>query len=170
MTTLSDTRTPLTREDACSVHEQLAHCDCRLTAESARLEVAIAKAKSAFRDRTADDRILQARLEAFLLAYIGAHPDQFEKPRSIKTEFGEFGLRSVSDRLEVADEAAAIAWAGEHGHTDCLRQVTVLDRDAVKRRIKAGQAVPGCSLPSGERAYYKVAKALLEAAATTVEG
>lgn len=168
MPALTDTRT-LTLADAKAILEQLAHCDCKIASEQTRTEKRIAALKSECELRTAADRHLRDALEAKLTAFILSHQDQFQKPRAVRTDFGEFGLRAVTDKLVVANDDDVIAWAREQGYTDLLQEITVLVRDAVKKRLKAGEVVPGCSLPQGERAYYKVAKSMLDAATTLAE-
>jgi len=166
MPPLTDTRTVSTLSDAKIILQQLAHCDCRIASETARTEKRIAALKSEGELRTQSDRQQRDALEVKLNVFILSHQDLFAKPRSVKTDFGEFGMRSATNRLEVKDGAAAIAWARENGYADMLQEITILVKDAAKKRINDGEKVPGCSLPAGERPFYKVAKSMLEAAET----
>lgn len=165
---LADTRL-LTPEDARATLEALAHAECRIASAAARTERRIATLKSQFETDTTADRELKGRLEANLTAYILAHRDQFEDPRSMKTQFGEFGLRALANKLTVADSEAVIQWALDNGYDDLVETTRTLVKDAVKERIKAGQDVPGCAIPAGEAPYYKVAKSLLAAASTLAD-
>jgi hypothetical protein len=93
-----------------------------------------------------------------------AHPEQFTKPRAVTTDYGKLGRRTVSN-VDVADDELLIQWALDNAHLDCIRVTRAPVKPAIAERLRAGQAVPGCSLVTGEEAFYTVAKALLEDAA-----
>lgn len=161
---LADTRI-LTLDDAKATLEALAHAECRILAAQAAAEKRIAKVKSDCQDATVIDRALIGILEARLTAFIMGNRALFEKSRSIKTDFGSFGLRAANNKLSVADEQAAIKYAEQNGLFDLVQKTKSLVTEAVKKRLKDGETIPGCSLPTGEQAFYKIAKAILEGAA-----
>lgn len=165
---LADTRL-MTLDGAKQCLEQIAHAECRLASKAARYEKAIAAAKSRFEAETAGDRALIAEREQQLTAFILANRELFKSPRAVRTEFGEFGLRLANNKLAVADEAAAIQFALDNGYDDLVETVRTLLKDAVKKRLAAGEQIPGCQIPKGDMAFYKVARSLLEAARTLVE-
>jgi phage host-nuclease inhibitor protein Gam len=162
-TNLADTRL-LTLDDAKATLEALAHAECRCQSVAAAGEKRIAKIKSDCQTATAADQALISVLEARLTAFILGNRALFKDKRTVKTDFGSFGLRAANNRLAVTNEEQAIAHAKAKGLTDLVETVERLVLDAVKTRIKAGETIPGCSLPTGEQAFYTIAKAILEAA------
>ena len=143
-----------------------------LFAEFARLELEIAKRKAAadvrigrlIADHDADVANLKearADLLSDLAAYILAHRDQFEDPRSVKTDFGKFGLREVSN-LDVFDEAAVFAWAKNHAIDDVVKTTTSLIKPALTKRLKCGDSIPGAKIVRGEMVFADVDRALLD--------
>lgn len=107
---------------------------------------------------TAALHLHEARLSALILA----HADEFERPRNRTCRWGTYGLRT-STRLEIADEEALLAWARENGYDDVIRVAESVVKPAVKRRIEAGEAVPGAELVRADASEYKLDPALLEA-------
>jgi len=165
---LADTRVD-TIDRAKTLHEEIAHAKCRIESKRARREAAIAREKSKFIEDTAVDVQLIADNAKALTAIIFGNPDKFKDPRAIKTDFGEFGMRKAGNKLEVTDEEAAIQFALDNGYDDLVETTRTLIKDAAKDRINDGEEIPGCSLPKGEVAYYKISKALIESARTLVE-
>jgi len=160
---LTDTRL-LTLDDARATLEALAHCEVRMAAANAKAEKRINEIKSSAESAIAQDRDLKAKLEQKLTAFIMCNQGMFEKPRAQKTAFGEFGLRKAANTLTVEDAEAVIQWALDNGYSDIVETTRVLVKDAIKRRLAAGEQVPGCAIPVGDFAFYKVAKALLDEA------
>jgi phage host-nuclease inhibitor protein Gam len=161
---LADTRL-MTLEGAKQCLEQIAHAECRIASKRARYEKTIAAAKSRCEAETADDtRHIQDR-EQLLTAFILGHAELFTKPRAVKTEFGSFGLRTVSN-VEVYDEEALLQLAADNGYGDVVETVRRLRKDAVRKRLEAGEDLPGARVSRGEEAFYKIDKSLLESATT----
>jgi len=102
---------------------------------------------------------------AELEAYINANPERFQKPRARKTLFGSYGLRSVSG-LEITDELTVIQVARRRG-LPLYTEVTKIDKKAIENAINAGEDIPGAQIVSGERAFFKEDKALLDKARQT---
>ncbi len=159
---LADTRTQ-TLESARQCIEQIAHAECRIASKCARYEKAIAAAKSRFEEETAGEQDLIAVRSAQLTQFILSHPEQFAKPRAIKTEFGSFGLRNVSN-VEITDHEALTQFARDNGYTDLVKVTETLIKPAIRARLEAGELIIGASIASGEEAFYKINKALLESA------
>jgi len=160
---LTDTRL-LTLDDARATLEALAHCEVRIAQVNARAEKKINEIKSAAETALAPERDLKSQLEQKLTAFILNNRGLFEKKRSQETSFGTFGLRKAANTLTVEDAETVIQWALDQGYDDLVETTRVLVKDAVKRRLAAGEQVPGCSIPVGDFAFYKVAKALLDEA------
>lgn len=133
------------------------HVEARKAAAEKRIQTIKEKVEA---DNSADVQELR-RLEETLTGFIAAHQDQFVKPRAIKTDFGQFGLRQVTE-LQVQDESVAIQHALDDGHDDCLEVVRKLIKKVVRARIEAGEKWPGCRVNSGDVAFWKPNKALVE--------
>lgn len=159
-TKLADTRT-MTLAGAKAALEQIAHARCRTARKQARYEAAIARIKSEYETSVAADREEIGRLENQLRSYILANPDQFQDPRSIVTDFGKFGLRTVHN-VEVDDIGTLVQWARDNGHLDVIRITQAPVLPALAKRLRTGQDIPGCRLNEGEEAFYAVDRALLD--------
>jgi phage host-nuclease inhibitor protein Gam len=155
----------MTIEGAKVCLEQIAHAECRIASKRARYEKVIAAAKSRFEEETTEDaRIVRDRADQ-LCQFILAHPDLFAKPRAVKTEFGSFGLRAVSN-VEIADADAVIQFAMDRGYPDIVKTAQTLIKPALRQRLDDGEKIPGCQVLNGDEAFYKLDKALLESAET----
>jgi len=99
---------------------------------------------------------------AELEAYILANPERFLKPRARKTLFGSYGLRTVTN-LEITDELAVIRLAREKA-LPLFTEVIKLDKKAVEKAISEGVKIPGAEIQTGERAFYKESKELIDQA------
>lgn len=63
----------------------------------------------------------------------------------------DFGIAKASyraaKRLDVSDEATAVAWLVGHGHADCVKQAApTLDKRKVQKLIDGGEEPEGCSV------------------------
>lgn len=53
----------------------------------------------------------------------------------------------LSERTEISDKAAVMAWALSHGHAECVKEIEPeISLSAVKTLLKAGEAIPGAAL------------------------
>lgn len=168
MNTLADTRKQ-TMADAENTMQQLAHVEARLEKSRAKYELRIAQIKSRHLEEINEDSIIQAELEKRLTGYVMANQDRFTKPRMHKTDFGEFGLRTVSN-LEITDPNALEQALQENGYDDCYEIITSLKKSAVRKRIEAGEIIAGAEVSTGVRASYRVLKSLLDAARQEATG
>ncbi|MDD4817097.1 MAG: host-nuclease inhibitor Gam family protein [Victivallaceae bacterium] len=152
---LSDDRSPMTVEQADALLRDLALAAASLAKRAAAADDAIARIKAKFDADAAADKAAVATAEARLTAYIEANRDRFAKVKTRKTIFGGYGLRSAT-RVKVTDALAAYRFACDRGIDDlCCVSYKVSNR-AVAREVKAGRAVPGCEVVSGEVAGYKL--------------
>lgn len=129
---------------------------------AAAYEKKLAAIKSEFEDKAEPIRKLMGGLALELEAYILANPERFAKPRARKTLFGSYGLRTVSS-LEITDEQAVIA-AARMQTLPLFTEIIKVDKKAVEKAISEGYDVPGAEIQSGERAFYKESKELLDQA------
>lgn len=153
---LSDTRrAPRTLEEADLLLRDIALATCRINKSAAEAEAAIADIKARHTAAVARDKAAVAVMEAQLTAFIDIHRDLFTKPKSRKTEFGSYGLRTAT-KLEVADPGKVYRYAIKNGEPDlCVVSYKVSNR-AATALIKGGAKIPGATLSTGEIAGYKL--------------
>jgi phage host-nuclease inhibitor protein Gam len=76
------------------------------------------------------------------------------KKRSVNLPHGIAGFRRTPDRLEVADEGAAVEWARENA-PHAIRVRESIDKNEMKANIEATGEVPeGCELVRGTDRFY----------------
>ena len=158
---LADTR-ELTLDDAKETLRQLAEISCKVEALKARKNLMIHRIKAETDEKTKSLQAVVPELKKKLAAFIMGHQDLFKSPRAIQTDFGKFGLRRCGNKLEIDDPEAVIKFAKDNGYDDLVIVTKEIDSEAVKRHLKDGDEIPGCSLPGGEAAFYTVSKALLD--------
>ena len=161
-TKLADTR-EMTLDDARKLHEKIARLEIDLAVKQAHAERRIAKMKAEHQEDIAPLVAERDRLAKDLAAFILAHPEDFKRPRAVRTEFGRFGKRKVSN-VAVLDKKQAVQWALDNGYDDAVKTKHLLVKPAIAKRIRAGEDVPGVALREGEEAFYAVDKALIDAA------
>lgn len=161
---ISDMRDGIQTLDAArQVFDQLAMTIIKLAAADAILEKKIAKLKFDHDAATALDRDIVAAAGKLLARFIEQHKDQFQDPRKIKTNFGCFGLQSVTELL-VDDPDRLEKYLIAHDFKDCFEPVIKVIKKAVLKRIKAGKKLPGARINNGDTATYKVEKSLIDIA------
>lgn len=161
MPVTADTRSIPHMDAAKSAFARFARLELDVAKADAATEVAIASIKTA---HDADVTPLVRERNALACAistYILTHRDQFQDPRSIKTDLGKFGLRDVSN-LDVFDEAAVLAWAKNHAVSDVVKTTTALVKPAITKRIKSGDIIPGARISKGEEVFLTADRSLLD--------
>jgi len=164
---LADLRSTITDlEGAKRALGVLAGIECGLASADARFERRVHVLKTQHEERTAEERALAQSIRGQLAAYIDANKGLFAKPKKVKTEHGEFGLRTVTD-LVVTDETALLEALLQLGYDDCYQVARKPLKTPIKERLKAEEQIPGCTLRTGDTAVYSVSKALIEEARET---
>jgi hypothetical protein len=164
MNRIADLRTDIqTVDQARETFRDYALCIKHIAAADARFEKQIAQRTAAHDQRTAPLKAQAENLKLALASFITANPGLFQKPRTIKTDFGEFGLRTVTE-LSITDESALLEALLAGGHSDCFERLLKPVKTAIRERIKSGEKFPGCTLKTGDTAVCKVARALLDEA------
>jgi len=161
-TRINDNRAALAMsvEEADALFQELAERTIEATAIAARYEKRLAAIKAeAAEAREQSAKIIQP-LEGQLEDYINAHPERFQKPRMRKTEFGQYGLRTVTN-LQVFDEAGCIA-SVKAQQLPAIVVTEKLDKKAVEKAISDGYDITGAEIRSGEIIKYVVKKELLD--------
>jgi phage host-nuclease inhibitor protein Gam len=143
----------------------------------------IAKARALIQAREDVATILKARIDAKLAAITAQSRKTIEdmtlllrpfaetelatqggKKRSVDLLCGRLGFRQSPARLEVDDEAAALAWLEANASDIMIRTKKEVKKADVKKAIEAGGAVPdGVRLVPGEVNFYvETDQAMLE--------
>ena len=141
--------------------EQLAQLEITIKAKKAAAEKKIAaiKAKLIADTETAQDEY--NKLVKWLDAYILASKGRFIKPRMRKTEFGKYGLRTVTN-LHVSDKQQVIE-SSDRLELALYETKRSIIKKAVERALVDGKDISGAVMISGDVAGFKVSKELLEA-------
>ena len=164
MDRLADLRESIRSMDqAEDVFRNLAICKIRVEKDKAQTEASIARVKERHIERISGDCAIMSCYQALLTQYIAANKNLFEKPRTHKTQFGEFGRRLVTE-LDITDLDTLLTWLMEQGYDDCFEVTRTPIKRAIKDRLNNEEDIPGCQLKSGDTAVCKVAKALLDEA------
>lgn len=163
MIRLSDNRTAIADLDgAKTIMQEIAKLTCELAHQEARVEKRIMAIKDDLAERTSIAREQLASLQESLGEFILANKDLFQKPRKVKSEFGEFGLQTVTE-LVVSDEDELLTFLMDRGYHDCMKVTRTIIKKQVAERMEV-ETFPGCALKTGDTAVCKVAKALVDEA------
>jgi hypothetical protein len=164
---LADLRNDIaTMEEAKQVFDDVAYLTIKLAAQDAALEKRIAKIKTDHESETADDRALMADGGAILARFIEQHKDLFQDPRKVKTSLGSFGLQTVCE-LAIDNPEALEKFLVKAKLEDCFELAFRLVKIAIRKRLEAGEKIPGARLNQGDTAVYKVEKTLVDQARQT---
>ena len=148
--------------DADLLFQQLAETVIAATATAAMYDQRLSDIKAEAASARAQYQAIIAPLEKQLEGYINAHPERFKKPRMRQTEFGKYGLRTVTN-LEITDEVAAIMSVKAQG-IPAIVTTEKLNKKALEKAISDGETITGCEIRSGEIVKYTVKKELLDRA------
>lgn len=150
----------MTVQQADALFQEIALLTVKIEKTKAQYEKRIAELKAAAgRETEAPEAELREKA-AVLTAYINDHPERFIKPRQHQTDYGKYGVRTVSN-IEITDEEAVKA-AVKANAIPALVVIEKLDKKALEKAIGDGLSIPGCEMRRGEVASYTVAKALME--------
>jgi hypothetical protein len=166
---IADLRSPIADLDQAKATFQAIALGCkRLAVSQARYEKAKAELAKRFEDETSARRNGVAELTEDLGKFCAANPQLFKDPRTIKTELGEFGLRTATELL-VSDESGLIEHLQNQGYNECFSVVKSVVKKAIQARLKAGEKLPFCAVNTGDTVVCKVSKTVLEEAVADLE-
>ena len=161
-TRLSDNRAlrSMTVQQADALFQEIALLTVKIEKTKASYEKRIAELKAAAgRETEAPEAELREKV-ATLNHYIQANPERFVKPRQHQTDYGKYGVRTVSN-IEITDEEA-VKLAVKALGIPALIVIEKLDKKALEKAVGEGVELDGCEMRRGEIASYTVAKALME--------
>lgn len=147
---------------------EIALIEKRLAVQSARFEKRIADLAAQHEAETEGRRLALESLRSDLSVFIEANKQLFADPRTVKTEFGEFGLRTVTE-LAIVDEETVLQSVLERGYEDCFETVKNLVKTAIRKRLLAKENIPGCLIRTGDTVVCKVSKSLIDEAVKALE-
>lgn len=120
-----------------------------LDAEAARIK---AQTDKRLKQIANEKQGLYYRYEADLRAFAALElARQKGKRKSVVLMQGTLAFQSVGESFSVADEAAALDWVRRNSHTDAIRTVETLDKEAYKKLQKEELDSTGALLPGIER-------------------
>lgn len=159
---ITDTRAALAMsvQEADQLFQRLAEATVIAMAVAAAYDQRLADIKAEAATAREQHLAIIKPLEARLRDYINAHPERFQKPRMRKTEFGQYGLRTVTN-LEITDEMAAIMSVKAQA-LQALVITEKLDKKAIEKAISDGATISGAEIRTGEIVKYDVKKELLD--------
>jgi phage host-nuclease inhibitor protein Gam len=163
MASLSNVRT-MTVADADKAMEELALLAAETKVKKAKADAKILTIKSDYEQHEAAAEARMRELRSVLAAFIldrAGDTMVFGKARSRKTNFGKYGLHVVTS-VEVDDADRALGYCETHGLSDAIRITKSLVKDALAKLVKAGEAVPGVRVASGDEPFATVDPAFLK--------
>jgi phage host-nuclease inhibitor protein Gam len=167
-TRLSDHRESAiqTLDDAGALFDSIANSEIKIARAKAMAEARIATIKENVAAKIEMiDPDLDDKREA-LAEYIDGHPEEFQKPRKVKTSFGNFGLHKAC-KVKFINKAAALDFVVDQQMTECFKTKYKIVTEGIKDVLLADRKVTGAKLLDGEIAHYSVKKALLAEAKET---
>ena len=168
---IADLRTTLTLDDTDRMMEEYARVAAQKAALEARIERRIVELKAAEQPKIDNLDAAMTGLADAIAAYIATHPDEFQRPRTRKTSFGEYGLRAATS-LDVPPDNLPdlLADLVKDQKTDCYRESLSLVRPACLERIQISAAdesffrAHGVAIKTGDTVVLKVSKSLIDQA------
>jgi hypothetical protein len=155
-------------DEARDTMREIALVTKRLAVSNARHEKKVADLAASHEADTEGRRLALDRLREDLGVFVERNKQLFQDPRTVKTEFGEFGLRTVSDLVLLNDEQA-LQHVMERGYVDCFETIHKLVKPALRKRLEAEEPIPGAMVRSGDTVVCKVSKTLIEDAVKNLE-
>ena len=155
----------MTEAEADDLYLRIARLKAGLDKVTAAHKAKIADLELAHKNRIAADVAEKAALEAELAAYILANPGRFQKPRKRPVGLiGTYGITTDPAYVEVLDKEALVDYALEQGYDDLYQVERTVCKDAVLRRIRAGEEIPGARVvEAGDVAKLSFRKGYAEA-------
>lgn len=165
MGTRIDTR-KITEAEARRKADEHARCELRIIAHKARADARIAELKADLADAIAEDEERMAELAPAVIAWLLAHKPDFcdQRKKTVDTPTAKFGFRKCSNTV-IDDPDLVLRWARNNGYTDVYAETEItLSRTAIRKRIAAGEDVPGARLDTDYEPFVKPQKTLVDEA------
>lgn len=164
MAKLKDLRDiPTTVEECDELKSQLATTEIELALLQTKAEKEIDRIKTDLDAETGELRSLRATITSRITGFIEANQDKFQKPRKRKTQYGTYGLQHAAE-VDVFDKKACTEHCANHGLMDCVRINANPIKAGIKKRIDAGETIPGVRVQEGDLAVATIAKAIIDQA------
>ena len=141
--------------EADKLFEEIAVKETEIKKENAICDRKIAKLKSDLETKTAQLKADVAVLSKRLSEYVKNHKDRFIKPRQRTTNFGKYGVRTVTE-LVITDEQTIIEFAKEN-NLPFFKVEYKVDKKAIEKALRKGSEAPGAYRKVGDIISYNVA-------------
>jgi phage host-nuclease inhibitor protein Gam len=151
---------PMTATDAAAKLDRYATLFVDVQKRNAKTAKAVAKLQEAAAAEVAPSLTEMKEIELALATFARENQVLFEKKRKIKTALAALGLQLTSEIL-IADPEALIAWAKKRAFDDLYKVTETCVKSACKKRLDAGEKLPGVSKDEHENINITVAKHLL---------
>ncbi len=162
VTRMSDTR-KMSQKQADQLLEEIANLEVELTLKLAICKREINRYKGLATAHKDNLGSIIADRAAKLNAYVLAHPDEFEKPRSRVTPFGKYGMRDVSN-LEIKNEKELLQYLVDNEMFEFIKTEQSVMKIPLREAVKNGLSIPGVEIDSGTSSFYSVDSSLIDQA------
>lgn len=159
---------PMTATDAAAMLDRYAALFVDVQKRNAKTAKAVAKLQESGAAEVAPSISEMKEIELELAIFARENQVLFADKRKLKTAMATLGLQRTSETL-VADAEALIAWAKKMGYDDLFKSTESVVKAACKKRLDAGQELPGVSKDEHENINITVAKHLLAEVEATGE-
>ena len=146
--------------------DKAANAKLRIVKEKAICDARVAKTKLAMAARIEPVEKSAVDAEGKVISFLLAHKGEWtsRKKKTIETTVAKMGFRKCSDTV-IEDPEAVVAWARENGYTDVFEDVSPkIKKAALRKRIEAGEEVPGARVDSDFEPFCEPTKTLLDEA------
>ncbi len=151
------------REEADNVFRRIAQLTVAIASRTYRAKKRILAIEQELANDTAAERADLATQEEALATYITANKGQFQDPRKVKLPEGAYGLQEVAE-VRVEDEMKAGRALIRLRLNECYERKFVIFKPALKKRLLAGDKIPGVTLVTGDTVVCSVAPAIIKKA------
>ncbi len=167
MTDMMRTR-KLTTGQVVNLLARLVMAKLRIVVEKAKTDAACARLKAKMADRIQADEAFITEHKGHVFAFLLARKDAFlaKRRKTVDTEVARYGFRKCTDTV-IDDPRAVLDFARENGYGDLFSETQPkISKAAVRKRIEAGEHIPGAHVDSDYEPFWDAQKGLLDQAKT----
>lgn len=142
----------MTVDEADALFLRIAKHKAALERKGAAYKARLAKLEEEFLADTRTERDAYNNLSSELIAYIIANPDRFKKPRKHPVGgIGSYGITTDPAIVNITDKDVLIQFILDNGYDDLCKVTRVPVKEAILRRMMAGEDLPGVRItPPGD--------------------
>lgn len=143
-----------------------ARAQLRIVAAKARCDATVSLTRAKMAETIAPLELEVAGAESDVVAYLLANKSEFcsKRKKTVSTPVAKYGFRKCTDTV-VDDEKVVIDWARKNGYLDVIEErKPKISKAALRKRIEAGEDVPGAHVDSDFEPFWQPDKTLLDEA------